>query len=255
MTHIDTVKRILLFLFLSQLAWGQTSESIVSGRPGVSIPPNTVGTGVFQIQSGLDSISTNSMNDAESLQTNHFFRLGITESFEFNTLLNYRSDDFDAGDKSSGLSHLVAGLRLNILNEDSGWIQALGIQVDYNSNELSADYKNEDPFLAFRLSSIHQLSSRFGLTTNLGISQNGKTTALSHSYSVALSFSCFARLGCFIESFGAKTEGNESHGVNSGFAYIVNQDLQLDISYYYLEATDSDERLLSLGISYRFSMF
>ncbi len=95
---------LLLVIFLNiQLITAQYTEIINSKRPGFSESPYSIGTNVYQFETGLfyrPSNNTTSTGIPKSIGGNLFFRYGrFSEKLEFNAAISYQKDEiYDLGD-------------------------------------------------------------------------------------------------------------------------------------------------------------
>jgi len=256
MTKPSGVLLFLASLTLSSGAWSQTTDTILSGRPGVSIPPYVVGTGVVQLQSGLDYLKTENNSFVETTQSNHFFRMGFTEWFETNLLVNLQSDLVSDPnlENRQGLSQLVPGARFNIIDEKSGWIQGLGLQVDFSMKDVGEDYAGGLNTPGLTLVSYHELNSTFNFTANFGATHDSDI-GLSSNYRLALGFALLDNLGGFFEIYGFENEQDGDHFFDFGFGYIINKDLQFDMSAGYGNNDGIADIFVSTGLSLRTTVF
>ena len=122
---------IVLF-FMSLKSYSQSNDTIRTGRPGQAIGPYVVGTGYFQIQSGLDFASSeNSIDRTKSQISNNVVRYGLTENFELSALVNIQNDRHSLSSlaDTSGLSEMHLGFRYNLVDHPDGWIPGFGIDT------------------------------------------------------------------------------------------------------------------------------
>ena len=235
----------------------QTSEVIRSSRPGQSFTPYTVGTNVFQIQSGLNF---NGFEDDPQTDGNGLFfvalgRFGITENIEIRTDFQVNSDQTttaDGKERTNGLSAWNIGMRFNILNPENAKSPALGFQFDINLNASSSDYKSE--YIAPKLLLLHSqnLSDRLGLTTNWGVAWNGNTASPRGFYTAAFTYAIGDKWSVLLENYGEIEDGDFDTRFDTGAAYLLNNDIQLDVGAGYGSNDGISDYFLDLGVSVRF---
>jgi hypothetical protein len=104
---------LLIILILNiQLITAQYTEIINSKRPGFSESPYSIGTNVYQFETGLfyrSSNNTASNGIPKSIGGNLFFRYGkFSEKLEFNADISYQKDKiYDIGDINTHINPLL----------------------------------------------------------------------------------------------------------------------------------------------------
>lgn len=104
---------LLIILFLNiQFITAQYTEIINSKRPGFSESPYSIGTNVYQFETGLFYRSSNNQASngiPKSFGGNLFFRYGkFLEKLEFNADISYQKDEiYDIGDIASHTNPLI----------------------------------------------------------------------------------------------------------------------------------------------------
>ena len=123
---------ISILILFPLISFAQRQPRIASGRPGQAIGPLVVGTGVFQVQTGVDYDRrefTNTKNTKRTL--NNVIRFGLSEDFELSSVIDYRDETFDTNgveNNLDGVSQFQLGFRYNLIPEADGWIPAIGFQ-------------------------------------------------------------------------------------------------------------------------------
>lgn len=95
------------------------------------------------------------------------------------------------------------------------------------------------------------LSSRLYLITNWGVSWNGNNDTPTYSYVANLSFPFNDHLGAFVENYGSLTGGTFTTKFDTGLAWLLHNDLQLDLYAGYSKNHGLTEYFVSTGISIR----
>jgi hypothetical protein len=246
---------LIALVFLSSTGFSQFNETIGSGRPGQSIGPFTVGKGIFQIQSGVDYFKRDekmlSLNSSGFL-SNTVFRLGLTEPFEVSALVEYRTEEISENNSTrnlSGWTSIDLGMRYHIYS-GSGLVPSVGFQIR-GRLPVGGDYKVNQLAPRFILATSQALSSKFTFVTNWGASWNGNDENPRGNYTLNLSFACTDRLGVFIENYGGVLRSEFDTYLDGGLAFLVNNDLQLDILSGFGLNKSPEEFFISLGISWR----
>ncbi|HEY5691581.1 MAG TPA: transporter [Cyclobacteriaceae bacterium] len=248
---------IFLILALAQPAvYGQYNETIRSGRPGQSIGPFTVGKGIIQLQTGMDvfGFENKSLNErGDGYLNNTVARFGLTERFEISALVDHRSetDKLNGTEtKSQGLAALDFGGRY-LVYSGKGAIPSVGFQLRFRLPVLSEDYKIDNVAPRFILATGQKLSETFSLITNWGATWNGINSVATKFYTIDLSFSIVGKLSGFVENYGSTTAGDFDTRFDAGFAYLLTDDLQLDILGGPGSNDGVKDYFISVGISIR----
>lgn len=249
---------LLLLLLQTGTSFGQYGETIRSGRPGQSIGPFTVGARVFQVQSGVEPSgfdqSKTSMASGQTLAGVGVVRLGITEQFEVGMGAVYQWDEAVVNGLDSsynGLSAYSLRMRSNIYI-GKGLIPTIGWQLNMNLPVLTEAY--QIPHVAPKLTMMfsQNLGKGFGLLTNVGAIWGSNGNLPKWFYTCNLNYSISSKYNAFIEPYGFLQDDQWNRKLNAGLAYLVNKDLQLDISGAYHQKRNGDnDWFLSMGISWR----
>ena len=235
------MKKILFIatLFISTQIFAQYGETIRTGRPGQAIGCFTTGAKVFQFQSGitLDKTNFDNIGNQNVFQSSSVFRYGITETFEISGVLGYKSQKEKFDDPSletvkfTGIDNTQLGFRANVF---AGNIP-LCVQYRVKLNALSDDYKSESLGGRLLIAGATKLVDPLKLTVNLGMDWSGDAVEPRGLYIFNFSFDVAPKIGGFVEYYGIVPfikDGLKSWGnnIDAGIGYLVNKDLQLDIS-------------------------
>jgi len=242
-------------LLVSFHSCAQFYETIRTGRPGNSIGAFTVGQGIFQVQSGFDyfGTQTNSSNYREGFLNNTIIRFGLTEPFEISALVEYKTETITENDiqrQTNGLSALDVGMRYHIYT-GKGLVPSIGFQFRTRLPVLSDEYQIEDIAPRFLVVTSQKLSEAFTLITNWGAAWNGNNSSPRGTYVVNLSFPFNDKLGAFVEAFGGLQQESSTLNFDTGFAWLINNDLQLDIYGGYGKNYGVRDYFMSMGVSWR----
>ena len=241
---------------LSFQSYGQYNETIRSGRPGQSIGPFTVGKNILQIQSGMDIFGFK--QEGTSFQgsgylNNTVIRYGVAERLEISALADYRFETIKANGSESDFSGLAAfdlGGRYQVY-QGHGAIPTVGFQFRVRLPVLSEDYKIDNLAPRFIIVTGQKLSETFTLTTNWGGSWNGNNSMGTGFYIINLSFPIVGQLGGFVENYGDVNDGDFDTRFDAGLAYLVNNDLQLDLLGGLGKNDGFSDYFVSVGVSWR----
>lgn len=240
------------FLFISFQNFGQVSETIQSDRPGQAFTQYTAGKNILQLQSGVGFFSSkNDFFTTENIYKSLVLRYGIKENIELNAAFNHSSIRVKDNPpvyfetlKLSGIDQFNFGFRIHLFERPSGF--AGSIETRARLNFLTSDEVQSEDDLGF-ISSISLGypvgSSRF---TFIGSTTDNIPFLFVVNYSLGIS----ETVSTFVEFYGSYND-EFSNALDGGFAFLLNKDLQLDIS----GGIDIDEGLnyffVEGGVSYR----
>lgn len=234
--------RLLIFLLcicFSFISQAQTSETIVSSRPGQAFAPQVTGTGVFQVQSGFltgeSDFGVISPVDVDIFIHNTLFRYGISESFEVRASLTAENNRITGPQINStdqkGISDLAVGMRY-VLLDGSNSAGKMALQADIGLPLRTGTFSGNDNF-SYQLLLIQTYSvftENLTLNVNLGLVSPALNATPEGKYVVNFSHPVGDKLSAFLEHYGFISDGRVNAFYDGGFAYLINKDIQLDLS-------------------------
>ncbi len=237
-------------VLLCNHAFAQFNETIRTGRPGQSIGAFAVGSGIFQVQSGIDYFSSSGATiSTKGYLSNTVIRYGLTEPFEISALIEYKTESFNA-EPLTGLTALDLGMRYHIYT-GKGLVPNVGFQVRWRLPKLGGDYEIKNIAPRFILATSQTFSEKILFITNWGAAWNGENASPNGTYTLNLSYAFTNKFGAFIESYGNISQSDWDTFLDGGFAYLVNDDLQLDISSGIGKNEGIQDFSISAGVSWR----
>lgn len=250
---------VMLFIVPGGAVQAQFYETINSGRPGQSVGAYTVGRGIFQIQSGFDGFGYT--NDIAGTRGKGFLngtglRFGLTESFEVGAFFEFRNEEVTFTNISSsrgGLSNCMIGLRHQI-SAGKGLVPSIGFQFRLRLPVMSQYYKIDEVAPSFVFVTSQKLSNRFTLITNLGGAWNGTDATPSGTYTINFSCAFTDTFGGFVESYGSFIHGAFETRMDTGIAWLVTKNLQLDLLGGFGDNQGLNDYFVSTGFSWRTRM-
>lgn len=250
-------KTILALILLPVMGYAQYGESIRTARPGQAIGAFTLGKNVFQLQNGYNITYLEKVNGSidglnEVFNQNTVLRLGLTEHFEISGVINWSTTYQEIGNSSvsvGGVTGTQIGVRYNFTTNE-GIIPTIGLQYRALLPLGSKGLSRKDMASRIILSTGNKLSKTINLTTNLIVDVEDFDTEAKIGYIIKTSFSLSRRWSTFIEAFGSF----DPFVVNfdTGLAYLVNKDFQLDFSAGYFDNSLSQDYFYDFGLSWRF---
>lgn len=249
---------LLLLTFCSVLTINaQYTDIINSKRPGFSESPYSIGTDVFQFETGLfyrDSDDDAYLAKTKSVGGELFFRYGkFFERLEMNAKIAYQNDDVNDlfGDKINnyGISELTIGAKYLIYQQEytdkskeiRSWkrrmafdkkrlIPSVGIYAGLNTDFLGEDYKDDGMSYKAAILLQNDFSERLVLLTNL-IADKISSDNEFYSHIITMTYAINEQWSFFIENQGnyRDTASPEFH-FGTGAAYLYSKNLQFDAS-------------------------
>lgn len=231
------MKNCLLFVLFSLMVIAlkaQFNETIRTDRPGQGVGPFTVGKHVFQTQTGFDMGGFNERDlnfSGLSFAPNTVLRFGLTNHLEINTAFEYRHDGYKLDDSTfstNGFSSGSIGAGINLYEGDKSF-PAVGLQVAFKLPVLSSSYNFNYIAPKIFLTASQDLNDKISILLNLGVNYNGIDAKPSGIYVFNIGFGISPRCGTFIENYGNFTNNNFENRWDSGIAYLLNDNLLIDI--------------------------
>ena len=252
-----------------------TFAQIETDRPDFTESPNTVPKGALQVETGFvlenDNSAMEQRNSKIQLSERNYtanttlFRLGLTEQFELRLNTNYgiskvgNMNDIGILDSThnpnlsdiSGFKTSFVGFKTNVYQTQKISIGILGHLYipELSSGDFKMDNQKVASELLFPVS--YQITERFGVAAQYGISWDGISPNPTTSYTLALGYAITDHLNCYIEPYGFLTNnGDELHLVNGGFTYLVNDNFQLDLTGGFGLNDEAPDNFISCGASF-----
>jgi hypothetical protein len=252
--YTKNVFLLMALVFLSLRVVAQEAEPIQTDRPDQTETSHLVPAGVLQFESGFN-YERPADGSTVLVHPTLLWRMGLNGRTELRLITDLTT--ISAGNRSStGLDPVAVGFKVNLLDE-GGWIPKTSFIAHLNlpwaaSTDRIVDYHYPD----FRFTFLNAVSDRISLGYNLGAQWSGASAEPEFLYTFAPAFTLSDAIGCYIEAFGFFPEhGRAVHRVDGGFTWLLNNDLQLDLSGgKTLSSEESDAYYVSLGASWRFSV-
>jgi len=253
-------KSFLLFLLIgfSQLLVAQYTDIINSNRPGFSVSPFGIGSGVYQVEGGFffeRAQIKSRFSNPQSFGANMSFRYSyFNEKLEFNLDLTYANDrlafkNLHTSYKNiSGLSQVTIGAKYLLYQREyddkykevRSWKKrmafdkkrltpSVGAYFGINTPVASGDFhEGISPKIAIYLQ--NDLTDRYVILTNIILDKLG-TPHASYTYILSETYTINDKYSIFLENLGRyHVNFNNEFQVAGGLAYLKTKDLQLDAS-------------------------
>jgi len=246
------------------LAAAAGADPIAADRPGQSNPPKVVAPGAIQLEGGFwfeRETEGGAPNENTIRVPQGLLRVGLLRFLEVRVSADgyVFEDPSGASGRSSG-SDLTLGSRARLFDQ-RGVIPATALEFDLSlptgSDAVTSDGVDPSGTLLVEWA----LSERFTLDANLVLASTSlgvgdSRRALSAKPSFSLSASVSERASLFIEYYAAFIDRGlgDQHTVDGGLAWLVGDDLQLDL-YGGVGLSDAaPDFFVSTGVSWRFRL-
>ncbi|MEM7084739.1 MAG: transporter [Bacteroidota bacterium] len=237
-------------------------SDLITDRPDATESPNTVSVGTIQIETGGFYTSFEETIDGDKIKhevlgyNTTLLRYGILDNLELRLGWNFEEGQTTVNnvklmDVTSGFSPLLAGVKVNITEED-GWLPTIGLLGHlYLPLTAGNDYKPETTGADLRFSFDHTLSPKSGLAYNIGAQWGDDSPEVAYVYTLVYGYSITDRLGAYAEVYGDLPENSSAnHFWDAGLTYLVSPNFQLDATVG-SSITEGQDLLVAAGFSYR----
>ncbi len=259
-------KGLLIFLtacIVTVNAQEKTEEkkygTISTDRPDQTEASNVVPKNFLQIETGAfyETLEVNELKSKAMTFNTTLLRYGLLDNLELRlgfdfTEIKGEFRGVDLNDRLSGFSPLLLGVKIGI-TEEKGALPEIAFIGHVNvPGFASNDFKTKSTGTDFRFSLSHTLSERSSLGYNIGMAWDGDITTANYIYTLAYGYSISDKVGAYVELYGELPEDSSfSHLWDAGFTYLINDNIQLDISGGTGITQNVQDLFLSAGISVR----
>ncbi len=254
-------KFLILFFLITYTSnlFSQDKEPLVTDRPDATESSVTVGDGTLQIETGFIFEDYTSSSIDYTQQDFHIattlFRYGIGTDFELRLHGKVQSriiESYNNTEIYSGLNNVSVGMKYQFYGstdgETNGAVLATAI-LPVGSSEFTSS--SIEPALLIALS--EDLSELFSIGTNFGGIYLSDESELVYLYSLALGIGISEKVGGFVELFGGiRSSISPENFLDGGFTYLVDSDIQFDISAGTRIFFEDTNWFVNSGVSIRF---
>lgn len=215
-----------IIIFIQQNINAQFNETIRTGRPGQGTGSNAVGKRVIQMQTGYDIGGNINNTNYKYSNLNTNLRFGVLERFEINSAWEYQTEKIFTK-KLSGLTLSSIGTRLHLLNPTKK-LPSIGIQISAKLPFRTGDYSAKYIDIKSLLSITKSFGKKSSLLVNLVHNQSNNNNKNYWNYVINYGYNISDKWGVFIENYTNFTKNHFENYWDTGFSYLVNNNLQLD---------------------------
>ena len=237
----------------------QPSGPIVPDRPGQTNPPDVVGSGIVQLETGFlrETINEGGIHTYNDLYNTSLVRIGLMTNCELRIVIEYAGTRTYSGSQSSalqGFNPISIGTKITICPE-KGIIPQTAMNIAFTLPYVGRR-EFRPSFLApsFFLLMQNTLSEKLALGYNLGLQWDGEQPNATVVYSISPSLTVAEGLSVFAEIYGYSTEKSVSdYRADMGCAYLVNDNVQIDFSAGVGLNTIAPDLFVAFGLAWRFN--
>ena len=252
---------LLLICFPAQAEFTQDMET---DRPDFTEGTQTVQEGHAQFEMGYTY--TRDKEGGETSESHGYpeflIRAGLAEALELRVFWEgWAHSELDDGAGTvltdDGAADMSIGFKARLAEED-GNIPALSIIGEIGLPLGNKEFSSEDPVPATKLLWAYGLSDDLAIAGNFnfGFPVESDDYYFEVGSSLALGYSLSDSIGTFIEYFGMMPADStdavdDTHFVDTGFTYLINQNLQLDVRAGFGINDAADDFFAGTGLSFR----
>ena len=237
----------------------QPPGPIVPDRPGQTNPPDVLASGAVQLETGFlrETDKAGGIQAINYLYNTSLMRVGLMTNCELRLVVEYAGTRTDSSAQSSalqGFNPVSVGTKIAICPE-KGIIPQTAMNVAFTLPYFGRrEFRPSFLVPSFFLLMQNNLSEKLSLGYNLGLQWDGEQPNATAVYSISPSLSIAEGLSIFAEFYGFSTEKSVSdYRADMGFAYLVNDNVQIDISAGIGLNTVAPDSFVAFGLAWRFN--
>lgn len=228
---MNFIKNLFLgcFSFSTMIMNAQDAGTIQTDRPDQTESPYIVPKNFIQVETGI-LFESNQQNEYIIQHPNLLFKYGVHDRVELRFVSELATLSTENFIKTS-INTLAIGLKTKI-TEENGIIPKTSLIIHFN---IPYQFKKKNQiqyiFPDFRFLMQHQISEKLNLSYNIGIEWDIEHQKPSYIYTLTMGYSIHDKIGCYIEAYGFfQNKEYPNFNIDGGFTYLVNPNIQLDIS-------------------------
>jgi len=236
--------------------------TIITDRPDQTESSALMPKRFLQVETGAlyETLELNNIKSKTTTFNTTLLRYGLLDNLELrvgfsNSEVKQEFNGNNLSGVASGFSPLSIGVKIGVA-EEKGFLPEIAFLSHINFPFLaSQDFKTKSTSIDFRFSFAHTLSEKSSLGYNIGMFWDGDITTANYIYTIAYGYSISDKVGTFLEIYGDLPEDSHfNHLWDAGFTYLINDNIQLDISGGTGLTQNVQDLHLSAGISFRLPM-
>lgn len=252
--------QISLLLIVHSTVKSQTDSinNFVPDRPGMATPPDILTFKYFQVENGFQYEKYNDgiVQNENFLYSSLLLRYGVVKNAEIRIQSDYayyKTNDSSTTSAVYGLNPITIGTKIKLI-EQRKVIPNISFLLNLTlpfigKKEFKPD--NIAPSICILMS--NSISEKFNLCYNYGLSWDGNTSQPVHFCALCLGANLKPKLSTFIEGYClSNQQTNSEFYTDAGFAYLLNDHLQIDLSATGYLNSFLDYYCLNAGIAWKF---
>jgi hypothetical protein len=231
----------------------------VPDRPGQTNPPNVVGSGIVQLETGFqrENINAGGFKTANYLYNTSLARIGLLTNCELRMVVEYAGILTDSGSHSAalqGFNPVSVGTKIMVCPE-KGIVPQTSMNIAFTLPYFGRrDFRPSFVAPSFALLMQNTLSEKLSFGYNLGLQWDGEQPNATAVYSISPSLTVSGGLSVFVEFYGFSTEKLvPDYRTDMGCAYLVNDNVQIDVSAGVGLNTVAPDSFIAFGLAWRFN--
>ena len=242
---------LLLPCLMVNVSIAQEKAALITDRPDFTESAYTIQPDRMQLELGY---TYRESDNGDEIRSHNFpealLRIGMQDDWELR--LGWSGYTFAENDKDIA-NDMSVGIKW-ILTPQDGWHPRLALIGEIT---VPTGHGDTDVDPTVKLLWSYDLDEKNSLSGNLGIAaitQSGDRFAQG-SASLSWGHSLDDRWGIYTEYFTTFPDADDedaAHTINGGLVYLLNDDLQLDISIGLGLNDQADDIIAGIGVSYRF---
>jgi hypothetical protein len=242
-----------LFIVISGNAQNNEIPAIASDRPSISADVSLVPPHKFNIETGFctERIIKDRIFQSTITYNTTLLRYGINNNAEIRLQTDYLGHKED-NINISGFNPLTIGTKL-LINDTGEIIPKTSFLFNLTIPYCGSDYFRPSHFApSFYLLLNNDLSQDINICYNLGMEFNGEDAEPDYLVTICLGYNITDNLNFMLESYSYFSDNlKPEYYFDTGFAYLLKKNLQIDISSGINAASLKQYFMFSCGLSWR----
>ena len=226
---IFTLLCLSVFHINAQEKVTDTLESIATDRPDQTETPDVVPFKYFQMETGFNIESEE--GELHFINPTILWKVGIFKSTELRLITDVSSQKDSTGKYKVGLAPIEIGFKTAICEEHKfrpkiSFIAHMAIPYLSTKNQRTKYFAPN-----FRFTLEHTLKKNISLGYNVGMEWNGNSPYPSFIYTIVNGFDLTDKWYLYYEFFGdIPLKEISTHTFDAGIAYLIKDNMQVDLS-------------------------
>jgi hypothetical protein len=254
---MNMIKKVYFIFFLLIFIVNQISaqeiQPIQTDRPDQTESPSITPKHQLQMEIGFvyeqENIITRNFTHANVLT-----KFGLSDRVELRLVTDYGTTQYSYNNSESSSSYLsptLIGCKVAFFDEKglrpkTSLILHLGLPFLANKS-----FKFDQVFTTYRFLMQHTLNDKLSLSYNIGAEWDGVSAQPAGIYTLAMGYGISSKIGSYIELYGSHQGKTTTHQYDMGFTYLINSDIQLDMSGGFGITKNAPDYFVGCGISFR----